>query len=90
VCRTASVWLYPETNKWHDFGEGGRRADGTKDGGDAFELYSRANNCTRSQALKQAFTGMACEAEQHLRRARRSGLVPRWVAEIVPPQRRRG
>jgi hypothetical protein len=88
--RTASVWLYPETNTWHDFGEGGRRADGTKDGGDAFELYCRANNCTRSQALKQAFTGMASEAEQHLRRARRSGLVPQWVAEIVPPQRRRG
>ena len=87
--RTASVQLYPKTNTWCDFGANGVKSNGKKDGGDAFELARKVNGRGHAAQLRLAFDAMKSEAQELLNKGRTTGTVPRWLAEIVPPAKRK-
>jgi hypothetical protein len=83
--RTASVG-YTADNGWVDFGAGGVRGDGRRDGGDALDLYCRLRELSRAQALRGVAREMVLAARRELEEAARSARVPAdWVVAITSP-----
>lgn len=83
--RTPSVGYLPN-NCWIDYGAGGRRADGRRDGGDAFDLFCRLRGLDRPAGLREIAAALRAEAEAELQAAARADRgVPRWVAAITAP-----
>jgi len=83
--RTASVGYRPDGG-WVDHGQGGRRADGSRDGGDPLDLYCRLHSLTRAQALRQVTREMISEASIELAAAASARRHPAaWVAAVLSP-----
>jgi hypothetical protein len=83
--RTASV-RYTADNGWVDFGAGGLRADGRRDGGDVLELYCRIQDRSRADVLREAAREMVAVARRELEEAARGGRGPvAWVATVISP-----
>ncbi len=83
--RTASV-RYTADNGWVDFGAGGLRADGRRDGGDVLELYCRLQDRSRADVLREAAREMVTVARRELEEAARAGRGPVvWVATVTSP-----
>ncbi len=83
--RTPSIGYLPN-NQWVDFGAGGRRPDGRRDGGDAFEALCRLRGLDRPAALREIVAAMCAEAAAELDAAARAGRgVLGWVAAITAP-----
>jgi hypothetical protein len=83
--RTASV-RYTADNGWVDFGAGGLRADGRRDGGDVLELYCRLQDRSRADVLREAAREMVAVARRELEEAARAGRGPvAWVATVTSP-----
>jgi hypothetical protein len=83
--RTASV-RYTADNGWVDFGAGGLRADGRRDGGDVLELYCRLQDRSRADVLREAAREMVAVARRELEEAARAGRGPvAWVAVMTSP-----
>ncbi len=83
--RTASV-RYTADNGWVDFGAGGLRADGRRDGGDVLELYCRLQDRSRADVLREAAREMVAVARRELEEAARGGRGPvAWVATVISP-----
>jgi hypothetical protein len=83
--RTPSIGYLPN-NQWVDFGAGGRRPDGRRDGGDAFAALCRLRGLDRPAALREIVVAMRAEAAAELDAAARAGRgVPAWVAAITAP-----
>jgi len=80
--RTASV--AKRGNRWTDFGAGARRADGTQDSGDAFELRVRLSGKPKGQVMSEAGRELAEVARVALESAARSDQpLPAWLEEII-------
>jgi hypothetical protein len=83
--RTASV-RYTADNGWVDFGAGGLRADGRRDGGDVLELYCRLQDRSRADVLRETAREMVGVARRELEEAARAGRGPAaWVAAMTSP-----
>jgi hypothetical protein len=83
--RTASV-RYTADNGWVDFGAGGLRADGRRDGGDVLELYCRLRDRSRADVLREAAREMVAVARRELEEVARAGRYPvAWVATVTSP-----
>ncbi len=83
--RTPSV-AYVAPNGWIDYGHS-TRADGRRDGGDAFDALCRREGLERSQALQNiVLPALLKEASALLEAAARSGVgPPGWVAAMTAP-----
>jgi hypothetical protein len=82
--RTPSVRVY--VDHWLDYGAGGRRDDGTPDGGDALEAFCRREDISRTEALRRIGRELQAAARAELEVAARAGRVPAaWVASITTP-----
>ena len=76
---TPSVELYAD-NTWADFG--GFCEDGSFDGGDAFELYCRVNDLTRSESLRIIGKQFVVVITGELKTAAKAGApIPQWLSE---------
>ncbi len=83
--RTASV-RYTADNGWVDFGAGGLRVNGRRDGGDVLELYCRLQDRSRADVLREAAREMVGVARRELEEAARGGRGPAaWVATMTSP-----
>jgi DNA-binding MarR family transcriptional regulator len=70
--------------KWADFGQSARRADGSPDTGDALELQQRLTQAPKPELLRQAAKELLAQARADLESAARSGQpIPAWLEEII-------
>src|SRR3989440_6735939 len=80
--RTASV--AKRGDRWTDFGAGARRADGTQDSGDAFELRVRLSGKPKGHVMSETGRELAEVARVALESAARSDQpLPVWLEEIT-------
>jgi hypothetical protein len=84
--RTPSIGYLPG-NVWIDYGAGGLRPDGRRDGGDAFEALCRVRGVDRGTLLQtEIIPSLLGEARATLEACARAGEpVPGWLAAITTP-----
>lgn len=90
--RTAST-SYRETwegERYTDHSHHGRRADGTRDTGDALELAAKVQGVSKGQLISQTTKEITAQACAELESAARAGqAIPAWIEEIITPAGRR-